>query len=296
MASEANTGIATRSNNTHSKRLNDKENSKTIPPLLLPPCDPYREHKFQTSSRVSAVRPAGTGWRINRERRKPADQPQRCQAYNSAMSTKIGLISDLHATPAPAQEALTRLAEAGADRILCAGDIAGYGDELDRTIELLTAHGCEAICGNHELWYQEASRNASGDPLSRFLGDLPAVINTTIAGRSLYMVHASPPQSCLDGIKLLDENGNIIPEQRQEWSERLAGFGHDVLIVGHTHQVFSERLGDTLVINPGSTKFNHSCMILSVPELECTVIPLSGKPVIRAWNWGMETITPPERR
>jgi hypothetical protein len=52
--------------------------------------------------------------------------------------------------------------------------------------------------------------------------------------------------------------------------------------------VFAERLADTLVINPGSTRFNHSCMLLSLPELACTVIPLSGKPPIRAWNWGME--------
>jgi putative phosphoesterase len=207
------------------------------------------------------------------------------------MSAKIGLISDLHATLAPAREALTLLTEAGVDRILCAGDIAGYGDELDRTVEVLTEHGCEAICGNHELWYREDTGNAAEDPLYRFLGNLPAVINTTIAGKSLYMVHASPPQSCLDGIRLLDENGNVIPEQRRAWSQRLAGFGHDVLIVGHTHQVFAERLGDTLVINPGSTKFNHSCMILSLPEMECALIPLSGNPLIRAWNWGMETTT-----
>jgi predicted phosphodiesterase len=212
------------------------------------------------------------------------------------MSTKIGLISDLHATLAPAQEALTLLTEAGVDRILCAGDIAGYGNELDRTVELLTEHGCEAICGNHELWYRKDTGNAAEHPLSRFLGNLPAVIDTTIAGRSLYMVHASPPRSCLDGIRLLDETGNIIPQQYQEWSERLAGFDHDVLIVGHTHQVFAERLGDTLVINPGSTKFNHSCMILSLPEMACTVVPLSGNRVIRAWNWGMETNTPPGGR
>jgi predicted phosphodiesterase len=205
------------------------------------------------------------------------------------MSTKIGLISDLHATRAPVQEALTRLAGAGAERILCAGDIAGYGDELAQTVALLSAHGCEAIAGNHELWYREQDANVSGDAPSRYLGGLPAVIDTTIAGTTLYVVHASPPRSCLDGIRLLDANGEIIAEQRRYWSERLAGFNHDVLIVGHTHQVFSERLGGTLVINPGSTKFNHSCMLLSLPELACRVIPLSGKAVVRAWNWGMET-------
>ena len=40
-----------------------------------------------------------------------------------------------------------------------------------------------------------------------------------------------------------------------------------VLLVGHTHQVFCEQLGNTLVINPGSTRFKRTCAILSLPDL-----------------------------
>jgi putative phosphoesterase len=101
------------------------------------------------------------------------------------------------------------------------------------------------------------------------------------------MVHASPPESIVDGIRLLDETGNIINEQKSEWTTRLNDFDYDVLIVGHTHQVFAEQLGATLVINPGSTEFNHTCGILSLPEMKFQLFPLSNKTPVRSWNWGL---------
>ena len=97
------------------------------------------------------------------------------------------------------------------------------------------------------------------------------MLQLTIAGKRLYMVHASPPDSVNNGIRLLDLDGNLIAAKKARWTEyllgHLLGFRHDVLLVGHTHQVFCEQLGDTLVINPGSARFNHTCAILSLPDL-----------------------------
>lgn len=206
------------------------------------------------------------------------------------MTTKIGLISDVHATAAPLAEALSIFKREAVDTILCAGDIAGYGDELDQTVELLQGT-CQAIAGNHDLWYLERHSNNTGDQCdpgtSLFLEKLPATVEMAIESRSLYMVHASPPRSYLDGIKLLDAEGNLDPGLRQEWTRRLAGFGHEVLIVGHTHQVYAERLGETLVVNPGSTRFNHTCATLTFPGLEFRLYPLSNKTPLKTWNWGI---------
>ena len=69
--------------------------------------------------------------------------------------------------------------------------------------------------------------------------------------------------------------------------DRLATVDADILIVGHTHQVYHERLGDILVINPGSTPYNYSCMILSLPACETELFGLLGKEVRKVWNWGM---------
>ena len=203
------------------------------------------------------------------------------------MSTRVGLISDVHASPEPAAEALAIFKSQGVDATFCLGDIAGYGGDFDATVALLVDHGCQAILGNHEIWYLEDHADAEETPASRWVGSLPRVVQLTIEGKRLYMVHASPPDSTMDGIRLLDLDGNVIADAREYWSQRLQGFGDEVLLVGHTHQVFCERIGGTLVINPGSTRFNHSCAILNLPGLELQIFGLSGKQPVRSWNWGM---------
>ena len=65
------------------------------------------------------------------------------------------------------------------------------------------------------------------------------------------------------------------------------GLGVDVLVVGHTHQVYAERIGDVFVVNPGSSAFNYSCMILSLPDLTVETFALDGRELIKCWNFSM---------
>ena len=202
------------------------------------------------------------------------------------MPTRIGLISDLHAAVAPLREALSVFQQHGADLILCPGDVVGYGEEGAETIELLRESHCQTILGNHEIWYLEEIGPDADDQITKYLRGLPSMLQLNIEDKSVYMVHASPPESYMDGIKLLDENGELILEEKKYWAEQLTNFDHDILIVGHTHQVFAEQLANTFVVNPGSTKFNHTCAILELPGLEFEVFPLSGKTPVKSWNWG----------
>ena len=121
-----------------------------------------------------------------------------------------------------------------------------------------------------------------------YLTSLPVVIEQDIEGKCIYMVHASPPLSDSDGIRLLDQDGELIAEQKSYWAQRLVGFVPDVLIVGHTHQVFAERLGETMVINPGSSSYNHCCAVLRLPSLTVQWFALSGREITKSWNWGVQ--------
>ena len=206
----------------------------------------------------------------------------------SALSTRIGLLSDVHATPEPVAEALALFKSRGVDRILCPGDIAGYGADLDHTVALLVEHDCPAVLGNHEIWHLEKHEADEETLASRWFGSLPRALQLTIAGKHLYMVHASPPDSVRGGIRLLDIDGNLIEAEKARWAKQLQGFQHDVLLVGHTHQVFCEQLAKTLVINPGSTLFNHTCAILSLPEMALEWFSLSGRRPVKSWNWADE--------
>ncbi len=202
------------------------------------------------------------------------------------MSAKIGLLSDVHAKHAPVAEALSIFKSEQVDLIICPGDIAGYFDEINPVIDLLIESNCQTTIGNHDQSYIEAHSEETHTEEYHFLNNLPEKLEYEIEGKRIYVVHAHPPASQHGGIKLLDVDGELIPEQKQYWKQALNDVDYDVLIVGHTHQVFAELLGDVLVINPGSTQFNHTCMVLTLPEMTVQTFALQGKDPVKSWNWG----------
>jgi putative phosphoesterase len=202
----------------------------------------------------------------------------------------IGLISDVHETPEPLKEALSIFASRGVEQVFCAGDIAGYGEDLHQTIKILQANECQTILGNHDLLYLDHHEEEPDNRSVQFLKQLPTFIEQVIEGKRLYMVHAQPPDECNGGIKLLSKEGDVLEERVEIWAEKLRTFYCDVLVVGHTHQVFVEKIGNTLVVNPGSSVFNHCCAILKLPEMTVEMVALSGKSIVKTWNWGDHVI------
>lgn len=202
---------------------------------------------------------------------------------------KIGIISDIHAKAAPVAEAISKFKKAGVSGILCAGDIAGYNDELDTTIDLLVKNQVISISGNHDLLHLDHHGEQEDASIS-YLKRLPMTYESSIEGKRLYMVHAQPPDDCHGGIKLLDKRGDLKADNIKDWQLKLQNFTADVLIVGHTHQVFAEMLGNTLVLNPGSTVFNNACVILTLPSMQVEMISLNDKSITRTWNWGDHVI------
>lgn len=204
------------------------------------------------------------------------------------MPTKIGLISDTHSSVAPLKEALSIFQRERVDMIICAGDIAGYGeDELTETIDLLLQHQCKMIAGNHDQITDDMRQHDQLDKISTFFDALPDKLELTVEGVRIYVVHAHPPVAQHGGIKLLDPQGQVYADRKAYWDRQLVDFDYDVLIVGHTHQVFAEKIANVLVINPGSTQFNHTCMILNVPEMQVETFALSNMEPVATWNWGI---------
>ena len=203
------------------------------------------------------------------------------------MSIRIGLIGDVHATPAPLEEALQIMARQQVDTILCTGDIASYGDNLEACVELLIQSQCHVISGNHDRWHLEKTDKSDFSETENWLSALPSSLSFSFAGKRLYLVHSRPPDHDRHGIKLLDKQGELIPEQIIYWQAQLEGFDYDVLVVGHSHQVYAQQLGSVLLINPGSTAYNNVCAVLHLPAMKVEFFPLNNKPIVKSWNWGM---------
>lgn len=203
------------------------------------------------------------------------------------MTTRIGLISDVHSSPGPLGQALEIFRAEQVDEIICAGDIAGYYDTLLPTIELLVGSGCKAIVGNHDQSYLEKARPQDDPSIRAYLQNLPLFLDLEIEQKRLFVVHANPPCEQHGGIKLLDQQGGIKDDRKNEWTLALSEYDYDVLIVGHTHQVYAEQLGKVLVVNPGSSVFNHSCMILSLPDMSLETFALGKREIVKCWNFSM---------
>lgn len=71
---------------------------------------------------------------------------------------RIGIISDIHANLVSLQAVLAALEEEGCDRVLCGGDVVGYGPRPRECIEIIRARGIPCVQGNHDEWVANGAR------------------------------------------------------------------------------------------------------------------------------------------
>jgi putative phosphoesterase len=168
---------------------------------------------------------------------------------------KLGLISDIHGDMVALELAWAHLTVMGVDRIVCAGDLVGYGPHPDKVVAFLTEHGIDSVRGNHDRWAVERASGVTGVP-STFGGGLPSA--GTVESLKLMpdhrllegpsgvgvIVHGSPG----DDMDFVTRKTHP-PALLDRW---LAEMGARFLMVGHTHKPMLYRSEHGLVINPGS--------------------------------------------
>jgi predicted phosphodiesterase len=63
---------------------------------------------------------------------------------------RYGIISDIHGNREALESSLTVLYESGIDRLVCLGDIVGYGAEPDACVTIIRRHADVTVIGNHD--------------------------------------------------------------------------------------------------------------------------------------------------
>ena len=172
------------------------------------------------------------------------------------MTTRLGIISDLHADLGALQQALAHLDQLGVAQLVCAGDVVDGGDQPEQVIALLRERGIPTIMGNHDRW--ALARHDQGEPehdgdarrlymspdAISWLAGLPKAWRRTIEGVRVVVVHGTP---------LSDMDGIYPGETGSELESWLAVAEADVLIAGHTHVPLVRHVaGGRLVINAGA--------------------------------------------
>ena len=181
---------------------------------------------------------------------------------------KYLILADIHSN----LEALKAcLKDAGKQykRILCLGDIVGYGANPNECIELLRRKKAICLMGNHDAatvgllqrnWFNEAARTAIEwteqeltEENKAFLRELPEFFSCQF----LLAVHGSPRsplREYMDG-KTAEQALRFVME--------------DLVLCGHTHIPFKfeERKGIRMLYGNNKIEFNEKRMVLSMPSV-----------------------------
>jgi putative phosphoesterase len=161
---------------------------------------------------------------------------------------KVGVVSDVHNNVAALQYALERLD--ACELKLSLGDLVFEYKVDPEIISLAQRAGLLGIVGNHEktiLKHPASSlRQRLAPDAIEFLEQLPPSRAIDVAGRTLHLAHGAPwddPD---------DPRCAYVYERNRAAIERVAEVEADIILLGHTHVPMLARVGDKLVVNPGS--------------------------------------------
>jgi putative phosphoesterase len=165
---------------------------------------------------------------------------------------KLGLISDVHGDPVALEKAWGHLTRMGADRVVCAGDLVGYGPSPDPVVAFFAEHRIVSVRGNHDRWalergpggIDEFGGGTPGPEALAYLGRLPFDLVVADGPRVVVVVHGSP-RSDMEFVTRRTHPPAVLRGDLRELNA-------DVLVTGHTHEPMWYRCDRGLVVNPGS--------------------------------------------
>jgi CHAD domain-containing protein/predicted phosphodiesterase len=175
---------------------------------------------------------------------------------------RVAIVGCIHANLPAFEAVLADATRAGASRVVCAGDIVGWGPQPRETLALLRSRGIPSIRGHDDrrvvdlaLDLERGEKTAAATTARwtlerldaedvRMLTTLPLSYGFAAVGRTIVVVHGTPR----------DEDEVLLPTTP---ARRLNAFlvlaGADVLACAHGHQPFVRELEEgRLVVNVGS--------------------------------------------
>jgi putative phosphoesterase len=178
----------------------------------------------------------------------------------------LAAISDIHGNLHALDAVLADIRGRAAERVVCLGDLVGYGAFPNEVIETIRAAGIPTVAGNYDdgvgfdreecgCAYTDPADIERGDRSLRWtqqvvtpenkawLRSLPRELRFEMGGRRILCVHGSP--------RRINE---YLYEDRPERSllRMFEGREADIIVCGHTHLPYHRRIGDVHLINVGT--------------------------------------------
>jgi predicted phosphodiesterase len=163
---------------------------------------------------------------------------------------RLGIISDIHGNRLALEAVLRSLDGLGVDRLVCLGDVVGYGPDPEACLDLLFERRAFMVIGNHEeavldpslaIGFREVAREAIGWTRRRLRRDRPDLLEAIghlpgmgYIGSAVMCVHDSPIPG---GARYL--------LHARDAEDAFRGVDVPVCLVGHTHLPTAFRLAES---------------------------------------------------
>jgi putative phosphoesterase len=171
---------------------------------------------------------------------------------------KLAVISDIHGNIYALMKALEDIDEQKVDKIICLGDLVGYGPHPNEVVALIRRREIPCIKGNYDAsvvdgdytYIRNTAINSFALPWAinevrvankYFLDSLPTSLKYTFNGVNFLFTHGSP--NAINDY-LFEDAANTIEVMNQ--------LDDDVLVCAHTHIPCAKKYGNKLLINVGS--------------------------------------------
>jgi predicted phosphodiesterase len=151
---------------------------------------------------------------------------------------RIAVISDIHGNIEALREVLADIEQAGADSVVCLGDLIGYGPDPEEVVRLVRSRAIPSVLGNHELgivqpeflaWFNASARQSLEMTAGFISGASTAFLHTLprmLVSHGGLFVHGCPPDSPMD---------YIFEMSARELYNAFNRTDQPVSFVGHTH-------------------------------------------------------------
>jgi len=179
---------------------------------------------------------------------------------------KIAIISDIHGNLESLMAVLEDIKERNVDKIMCLGDIIAKGSNQQQCIELIK-NNCDIVLrGNCDEYFtsnidlsnkskQEIDRinwnkNKLTQENAEYLRKLPYCFEFYMSGRLVRLFHATPEKinDFVGNIDNIDRLYMLFLPSKNTPSNQIA----DIVIYGHIHTPFIQRIYNRTIINTGS--------------------------------------------
>lgn len=179
---------------------------------------------------------------------------------------RIAIISDIHGNLEALKSVLEDIKDRNIDRIFCLGDIIAKGTHQQKCVDLIREK-CEVIIkGNCDEYFTSNAdlsiktqseidriiwnKNKLNEETIKYLNNLPYCYEFYMSGRLVRLVHAHPKKinKFVGNIDNIDRLYELFLPSSNTTSDMRA----DILIYGHIHTPYIQKIYNRTIINTGS--------------------------------------------